>query len=474
MVKEMGTVTDMEQKKQATKTISMPGSADKAKTSHTAGGPTGPKGPHMSGAVSGSGMDRRVEKKKTPWKKVGIAAIALVAIGFIGTMVMDASGGRSFRVDQDRIVVSSVTTGTFEDFIPVRGRVTPLNTVFLDAIEGGRVERVLVEDGAMLNAGDLIVELSNTGLQLDVTRNEALVTEQLNNMRTIELQLEQNRLSHKRNLVEINYQIKRLQRQVVRERELIKVNAISQAQLDQTEDELEYYQSRRAVTLESQETDARMQETQLKFLKDTGEQLEKNLRLARKNLDSLNVRAPVDGKLSGFNVEIGQSINRGGRLGQIDDPDTYKLAALIDEFYLGRVDLGQEAIYERGSDKFKMSIAKIYPQVQNGQFEVDFVFADSQQPTDIRRGQTLQTKLTLGDATEAVLIPNGAFFQDTGGNWVFVVSPDGTQAIKRTVRLGRRNSRYIEVLEGLEVGERVVTSPYTSFVDMDRLKLSGE
>ncbi|NVJ69994.1 MAG: efflux RND transporter periplasmic adaptor subunit [Alphaproteobacteria bacterium] len=428
----------------------------------------------MSGAVSGSGMDRRVEKKKTPWKKVGIAAIALVAIGFIGTMVMDASGGRSFRVDQDRIVVSSVTTGTFEDFIPVRGRVTPLNTVFLDAIEGGRVERVLVEDGAMLNAGDLIVELSNTGLQLDVTRNEALVTEQLNNMRTIELQLEQNRLSHKRNLVEINYQIKRLQRQVVRERELIKVNAISQAQLDQTEDELEYYQSRRAVTLESQETDARMQETQLKFLKDTGEQLEKNLRLARKNLDSLNVRAPVDGKLSGFNVEIGQSINRGGRLGQIDDPDTYKLAALIDEFYLGRVDLGQEAIYERGSDKFKMSIAKIYPQVQNGQFEVDFVFADSQQPTDIRRGQTLQTKLTLGDATEAVLIPNGAFFQDTGGNWVFVVSPDGTQAIKRTVRLGRRNSRYIEVLEGLEVGERVVTSPYTSFVDMDRLKLSGE
>ncbi|NVJ99855.1 MAG: efflux RND transporter periplasmic adaptor subunit [Alphaproteobacteria bacterium] len=419
-------------------------------------------------------MDRRVEKKKTPWKKVGIAAVAVAAVGFIATMMMDASGGRSFRVDESRIVVSNVTTGTFEDFIPVRGRVTPLKTVFLDAIEGGRVERVLVEDGAMLKAGDMIVELSNTGLQLDVTRNEALVTEQLNNMRTIELQLEQNRLSHKRNIVEMNYQIKRLERQVLRERELIKTNAISQAQLDQTEDELEYYRNRLEITLESQKTDAEMQETQLAFLKDSGEQLEKNLKLARKNLDALNVRAPVDGKLSGFNVEIGQSINRGGRLGQIDDPDRYKLTANIDEFYLGRVDLGQEAIYERGGESYSMSIAKIYPQVQNGQFEVDFVFAGEGQPDGIRRGQTLQTKLTLGDATDAVLIPNGAFFQDTGGNWVFVVSADGSQAVKRTVRLGRRNSRYIEVLDGLEVGERVVTSPYTSFVDMDRLKLSGE
>jgi len=419
-------------------------------------------------------MDRRVEKKKTPWKKVGIAAAAVVVIGFLVTVVMDASGGRSFRVNEDRIVVSTVSTGTFEDFIPVRGRVTPLKTVFLDAIEGGRVERVLVEDGAMLKAGEMIVELSNTGLQLDVTRNEALVTEQLNNMRTIELQLEQNRLDHKRNIVEMNYQIKRLERQVVRERELIKTNAISQAQLDQTEDELEYYRNRLEITLESQKTDAEMQETQLAFLKESGEQLEKNLKLARKNLDALNVRAPVDGKLSGFNVEIGQSINRGGRLGQIDDPDRYKLTANIDEFYLGRVDLGQEATYERGSEAYKMQIAKIYPQVQNGQFEVDFVFEGDGQPDGIRRGQTLQTKLTLGDATDAVLIPNGAFFQDTGGNWVFVVSPDGSQAIKRTVRLGRRNSRFIEVLEGLEVGERVVTSPYTSFVDMDRLKLSGE
>ena len=202
-----------------------------------------------------------------------------------------------------------------------------------------------------------------------------------------------------------------------------------------------------------------MQETQLASLKTAGDQLERNLSYAQKNLEALNVRAPVDGKLSGFNVEVGQSIARGGRLGQIDD--------------LGRVDLGQEATFERGGDSYKMTIAKIYPQVTNGQFEVDLVFSNGQ-PDDIRRGQTLQTKLTLGDATKAALIPNGAFYQDTGGNWVFVVTADGSQAVKRTVRLGRRNSRYIEVLEGLELGERVVTSPYSSFVEMDRLRLSGE
>lgn len=426
-----------------------------------------------SGAASGAGMDRRVEKKRSYLKPALIGAGIIAIVGFAWTMINDASGGRSFKINESRIVISEVSSGIFEDFIPIRGRVTPLNTVFLDAIEGGRIDEVLVEDGALLKAGDLIAVLSNTGLQLDVTRNEALVTEQLNNMRTIELQLEQNRLAHKRNLIDIEYQIKRLTRLAERQRELIKTNAISHAQLEATEDELEYFKNRQVVTLESQATDARLQETQLASLQTAGQQLELNLKYARKNLDSLNVRAPVAGKLSGFNAEVGQSITRGGRLGQIDDPDQYKLSANIDEFYLGRVDLEQQAVFERGGDSYGMKISKIYPQVTNGQFEVDLVFTE-EQPDGIRRGQTLQTKLTLGDATEAVLIPNGAFYQDTGGNWVFVVTDDGTQAVKRTVRLGRRNSRYIEVIEGLEVGERVVTSPYSSFVEMDRLKLSGE
>jgi HlyD family secretion protein len=258
-----------------------------------------------------------------------------------------------------------------------------------------------------------------------------------------------------------------------RQRTLTNKRALSQNQLDVTADELEYYINRREVTLESQATDARLQETQLEFLASTSAQLKQNVAIARRNLDSLNVRAPVAGKLSGFDVEVGQSISRGGRLGQIDDPDNFKLNASIDEFYLGRVDLGQSAVFEKRGKKYKLSISKIYPQVKNGQFEIDMLII-GKEPSDIRRGQTVQTKLTLGDAIPALLIPNGAFYQDTGGHWIFVVSAGDKDAVKRNIRLGRRNSRYIEVLGGLEEGEQVVTSPYSSFKDVDRLKLNSE
>ena len=422
--------------------------------------------------VSGQGMDRRVEKKTSYARLGGYAAAGIAALLFAWWFVDTLLGGRSLSVNSQRITVSDVTVGTFEDFIPLRGRLVPRSTVYLDAIEGGRVEEILLEDGAMVEAGDMIAVLSNTNLQLEVLGREAAVTEQLNNMRTIELQLEQNRLAHKRNLVEIDYQITRLSRESGRQRELIAKNLVSQSTLDQLEDELTYYQNRRAVTLESQATDARMQEQQLLQLRDAGAQLEAGLGFARQNLEDLSVRAPVSGKLSGFNIEIGQSITRGGRLGQIDDPDGYKLNVRIDEYYLGRVDLQQVAIAEHNRRELGLQISKIYPQVTDGQFEVDMRFND--EPVGLRRGQTLQVRLTLGDNTDAVLIPNGAFYQETGGNWVFVVAPDGSEAIRRTVQLGRRNTNFIEVLDGLEPGERVITSPYTSFVGMDRLNLDDE
>jgi len=418
-------------------------------------------------------MDRVVERKGIPYRRLAIPAAVVVALGLLVWFLLNQGGGRSLVVDNSRIVVAKVTRGVFEDFIPIRGQVTPRQTVYLDAIEGGRVEEKLVEDGAMVKAGDPIVVLSNTSLQLSVNQNEAMVTEQLNNMRTIELQLEQNRLQHKRDLVELDYQIKRLERQVERLSDLDHAGVAAKGVLEDATDELEYYRNRRQVTRESQATDARLQETQLKSLKESGTQLEKNLSFARKNLEALNVKAPVDGKLSGLDVEIGQSIERGGRLGQIDDPDNFKLRASIDEFYLNRVDIGQSATFENGGRGYTLHIGKIYPQVNNGQFEVDLLFTDDQ-PEGIRRGQTIQAKLTLGDATEATLIPNGAFFQDTGGNWMFVVNDAGTEAIKRSVRLGRRNSRNIEVLDGLEVGEEVVISPYSSFTEMDRLKLTED
>lgn len=417
-------------------------------------------------AITGAGMDRKVEKAKPRWPKLIGGILAASVLVWLVVNITKQSGGKVLSVNSERIVVSAVTEGTFEDFIPVRGRIAPAKTVFLDAIEGGRVERILVEDGVELKAGDLIVELSNASLQLNVLGNEARVAEQLNNMRSIELNLEQNRLRHKSNLIDIEYQIKLLTRQLAREQELVASGAVSKSQFDDTRDTLDWYQNRLEVTLESQASDTRMQEEQLKFLKATSERLESNLAISRQNLENMNVRAPVNGKLSGFNVEIGQSIGRGERLGQIDTPNDYKVTAFIDEFYLGRVDIGQAASYQ----DYSLAISKVYPQVQNGQFEVDFKFIGNQ-PSGIRRGQTLQTKLTLGDASKAVLIPNGAFFQDTGGNWIFVVTQDGSEAVKRNVRLGRRNNQFIEVLEGLEVGEQVVTSPYTSYQDMQRLSL---
>ncbi len=427
--------------------------------------------PSLDTNKSGAGMDRVIEKKSFMPRPVLIGFAVFLLLAFGGWLLFGESAGRTLVVDNSRIVISRVTPGVFEDFIPIRGRVTPRQTVYLDAIEGGRVEQKLKEDGSIVEQGDLIAVLSNTQLQLSVTQNEAVVTEQLNNMRTIELQLEQNRLAHKRNLVEIDYQITRLERQLSRLSNLDNAGAIAKSQLQDVDDELTYFQRKREGTLESQATDARLQETQLAFLQKSGAQLEQNLVFARKNLDALNVSAPVAGKISGLDIEIGQSIQRGGRLGQIDDPANFKLRVSIDEYYLNRVDIGQLATLEEDGQHYALSISKIYPQVSNGEFEVDLVF-DTEQPGGIRRGQTLSARLTLGDASEALLIPNGSFYQDTGGNWIFVVAADGSEAVRRNVRLGRRNSRYIEVLEGLQAGEEVVTSPYTSFRDMERLTLN--
>lgn len=417
---------------------------------------------------SGTGMDRVIETRAINRKKILMGGLGFLLVAALVWAVQNQPSGTSLKVQSDRVAISQVTMGIFEDFIPIRGRATPARTVYLDAIEGGRVEKVHVEDGAVVKAGDLIVTLSNTSLLLDVTRNEALVTEQLNALRTLELQLEQNRLTHKRNLNEFNYNIRRLTRQVDRQRELAGREIVAQSVLEDSEDELAYNIARSDLTLESQKTDARLQEQQLVYLKESADQLRTNLAISRDNLASLNVRAPVEGKVSGFDVEVGQSIDRGGRLGQVDDPSTFKLAADIDEFYLGRIDIGQTASFERGGRRYQLQVSKIYPQVTNGQFRIDLLFVDGQ--ADTRRGQTLQMKLTLGSSEEAVLIPNGAFYQDTGGSWIFVVS--GDVAVRRTVRLGRRNSRYIEVLEGLEVGETIITSPYSGYLQMDQLKLT--
>ncbi|WP_339862897.1 efflux RND transporter periplasmic adaptor subunit [Paremcibacter congregatus] len=426
----------------------------------------------MDAGKSGGGMDRKIEKKNRLFSRQMQLIVAGVIILAVLYYFMAPEQGRVFRLDGGRVIVAEVEKGAFEDFIPVRGRVQPARTVFLDTIEGGRVEKIYIEDGAAVVAGQPLVELSNTALQLDVISREAQVTEQLNDLRTIELSLEQNRLSHKRNLIDIDYQIIRLTRLVERRTALSKRGNVSIAELENAQDELTYYEKRRQITIESQRSDEKMQKQQMKQLSASTIQLEKNLIFARKNLENLLVKAPVDGRLTALDAEIGQSVGRGERLGQIDDPDSFKINAQIDEFYLARVDVGQQALVTIGGDEYAMRIKKTYPQVRNGQFEVDMTFTGAT-PPDIRRGQTIQTKLFLGDTNKAVVIPNGSFYADTGGAWIFVVSADGNKAVRRPIQLGRRNSKMIEVIDGLEPGEKVIISPYTNYLDMDRLDLTG-
>lgn len=424
----------------------------------------------ISREASGVGMDRRIAKRSRfpVWLLCGVG-LCLVAVAIAFTVPL--GGGRSLTVSGNRILVSTVEAGVFEDTIPVRARVAPLKSVYLDAVQGGRVEEVLVEDGAFVNAGDIVVRLSNSDLQLSVMSTESRVMEQLNNMRDQELRLEQNRLGHKRTLVDVDYQIRRLTREIKRQDELLARGLAAQGNYEDLVDQLDYNRSLREVTVESQASDEKLMVSQLAFFREKNAAMEENLRFARDSLEELQVRAPVSGKLSGFDMQIGQNVSRGDRIGQVDDAQAFKLVAFIDEFYLGRTDLDQVVTYESSDVEQQLRISKIYPNVENGQFEIDMQFLGNGR-RDLRRGQTIQAKLTLGDASEALLIPNGSFFQDTGGKWIFVVSPDGSSAVRRDVRLGRRNTRFIEVIEGLEAGERVITSPYSGFRDMDRLNLN--
>jgi HlyD family secretion protein len=419
-----------------------------------------------------AGMDRVIEKSSWQRYRKYLVWSVLALAGAITIWMIMPEGGRVLKVLDDRIVVSRVTIGEFDDFIPTRGQVAPLRTVFLDAIEGGRVEDVFVEDGVDVEAGDLIVQLSNSQLQLGVIAREAEVAEKINNMRNTELSLERNRLEHKRNLVDIDYNVTRLKHEIDRLEPLIEKNLVDAGSVQRLQDEYEWYLARRVITLESQASDQRMQEIQLEQLRLSSARLEKNLELARANLDALNVRAPVAGKLTAFDIEVGQALARGINIGRIDDPEHFKVTANIDEYYLSRVDLEQSATLTTAGEDYSLTVRKIYPQVTNGTFEVDLVF-QGDEPDSIRRGQTLQLNLQLGSPSESLLIPNGAFYQDTGGNWVFVVAPGGEKAVRRSVRLGRRNTRFIEILEGLEIGERVVTSPYSNYLDMDRLVLQS-
>lgn len=418
-------------------------------------------------------MDRRIEKTGFQKHKKAIAGAAVALLVGAGGlyMALGGTGGQTVRVAEDRLIVSTVNQGQFEDFIPVRGSVEPLTSIFLDSVEGGRVERRFAEAGQFVKAGQPLLELTNTDLQLEVISREAQVIEQLNQLRTVELNLEVTRLNNRQSLVEVEYKLVQLKRTLDRRIELIKSKAISQAQYDESKDEYEYLLRRRDVLKETQNVTDRLRGEQFDKLKESTSKLQENLEFARRNLDNLIVKAPVDGQLTSLEAEVGQNKTRGERLGRIDRMDGFKVVAQVDEFYLPRLATGQTAEAAIGSGNYMLRVAKIFPQVRDGQFKVELEFAGDA-PKDIRPGQSLQLRLKLGDTTTALLIPNGAFYQDTGGAWLFVVGPDGKYATKRNVQLGRRNAQVIEVKSGLDKGERVVTSAYGDMIRMDRIQLN--
>ena len=371
-------------------------------------------------AESGGGMDRVVERRGLSNQvKIGLAAAGILLVVLLFYFM--APGANSQTVEASRITVSTVERGRFDDFLPLRARVEPLVTVYLDAVEGGRVEQVMVEDGASVQQGQLLAVLSNSDLQLNVLARRTEVTQQINSMRSQELALSQTRLANERAIIEAELAAQTARRQFETQRPLAERGFVSARQFADSRDAYDAARSRLAVIRRTQATDERLQSTQLAQLRASTASLNQSLELANASLDALNLRAPVTGQLTAFSIQVGQSFTRGERLGQIDSAGRNKLRAQVDEFYLGRVTEGQIANAEVGGRAYRMRVSKIYPQVRNGAFEVDLQFV-GQEPADLQRGQTVQTRLTLGDPAPALLIPNGAFYNETGGNWVFVVS----------------------------------------------------
>jgi len=416
-------------------------------------------------------MDRVVERKRIdPRLLYGGSAAAILLLVLIFWLFAPRSD--SLTVARDRLAIATAENGTFDDFLPLRARVTPLVTVYLDAVEGGRVEKKLVEDGAQVTQGQLLAVLSNAELQLSTLEKQAEVEQQLNNMRSQELALTQTHNTNLRDLNQAETDLAKARRQFDLQKPLAERGFVSMKTFNDTKDDLNYQQQRLQILRRSISQTEALQSSQLQQLRAAASSLNTSMGVAQNSLGQLNIRAPVTGQLSGFDIQLGQSLQQGERIGQVDSAGADKLQADVDEYYLGRVSVGQTATADVDGKTYRMKVAKVYPQVRNGQFQIDLVFI-GQEPASVQRGQTVQAKLTVGDSSKALLIPNGAFFSDTGGTWIFVVDSGGNSATKRQVQLGRRNSDFIEVLSGLKPGERVITSSYSGLTDKDRLNFSS-
>jgi HlyD family secretion protein len=376
----------------------------------------------------------------------------MVAVGVIAWLLLQHSKGHVYRLPLNRVTIGTVTQGGFEDYIAVRGTVAPLVIDYLTTDQGGTVKQVLVEDGAMVKRGQKLIILSNPALQLQVAAQQ--------------ITFEQTRFKYQHDLLDIEHQISQLKSNLARDKILLDGNAIAPSTYQQELADYQYSLKLRDATVASRDAEQRARATQL-----TGQAAGTQTDIANAGVDALTMRAPMDGQLTALDAEVGQVKAQGAVLGQVNSADRFKLTAQVDEYYLGHMTVGLRSDFTIGTGVFKAEIAKVYPQVINGTFKVDLHF-DGATPPDIHVGQAIDLKLELGGASQAVVVANGPFYQDTGGNWAFVVDPDGSYAERRNIRLGRRNPDYVEVVDGLKPGERIIVSGYEDFLKMDRVEFT--
>ncbi len=416
-------------------------------------------------------MDKMIEKK-TGWR---VAFTSKALPYWLGTLLLvfvvyliARPNNKTLRVDKTSMLVNTVLRGEFNDYIRISGRVQPLTTIQLSPQEGGIVQTILIEEGSAVKAGDPILILSNDNLDLQILNSEAELAEKENILRNTQIQMEQQKLDVRQNELEYGTQVERLRRAYVQQKALYDDKLIAKEDYLKAEEDYLLAQQKYELIVERARQDSLFRGTQIDRMEESLENMLLNMQMIRKRKSNLVVKAPIDGELGLLDVVLGQSIASGTRIGQINSVGVYKVEAQIDEHYIDRVVAGLEATFERQGETYSTSIRKVYPEVRDGKFKADFKFVGDQ-PENIRSGQTYYLNLQLGQPEEAVIIPRGTFYQKTGGKWIYVVDKDGGRAVRREIRIGRQNPQYYEVLEGLEPGEKVVTSGYETYGDSDVL-----
>ncbi len=416
-------------------------------------------------------MDRIIEDKRLikpkHWKIIGVSVVVIAAIIFLATR----SHLSTYKTEADKLQIAEVFEGNFEDYIKINGRVEPISTIYLDAVEGGRVEEIFITEGTLVKKGDVILRLSNNNLNLSILNSEAQLAEKANFLREVMLNMEQQKLRTEQSLINLEFEVKQKKRNYERNKKLYSKGHISQEDYLVSEDSYMLANKLFELTKRTKVQDSIYRKIQVAQLNQNLENMKKNLEFVHQRLENLNVKAPFDGQLGLLNAEIGQSITHGQRIGQINVLTSFKIACEIDEHYIDRIRKGLDATLTRDNKEYKLKIKKVYPEVREGRFKVDLVF-DGKMPEKIRTGQTYYINLVLGESKQSLQVSRGGFFASTGGQWVYVLNQEGTEALKRSVRIGRQNPRYFEVLEGLNPGEKIIVSGYEMFGDNERIVLT--